>query len=334
MKIVLTEVPGTAGRDISIEKSCCPPDAELVRVVFDEEESDYTAFYDAIRDADMIVDGYVHFGKKELDVLEKCSVISFQSIGYNEVDLDYATEKGIGVCSLTDYCVPEVAEHTLALMLAAQRRLREFDYSIQTDRKWDYSMASDLHIKRIQGQTYGLTGFERIGRAVAKRAKGFEMHVIAYDPFLPKNAGDELGVEMVSFDELLERSDVISLHMGLNESNYHLYNKDTFSRMKRCPILINEGRGAMIDEEDLIWALDNNLIRIAALDVLESEMPDMTTCPLVGRSDVILTPHVGYYSETSDDLVYRQAMENALAYHRGDYDAVNTIRNPQLIEQR
>lgn len=88
MKIVLAEVPGTAGRDISIEKSCCPPGVKLIQAVFDAEESDHTAFYDAVRDADMIVDGYVHFGKKELDILEKCSVISFQSIRYNEVDLD------------------------------------------------------------------------------------------------------------------------------------------------------------------------------------------------------------------------------------------------------
>lgn len=123
MKIVLTEVPFTKDRDMSVEKSCLPEGAELVVAVYDEHAEDNSEFYKLIEDADIIVNSYVYFGKKEIDTLKKCKVISFQSTGYNEVDMDYATEKGVAVCSILDYCTQETAENAFAMSSAAARNV-------------------------------------------------------------------------------------------------------------------------------------------------------------------------------------------------------------------
>ena len=327
MKIVLTEVPYTKDRDISVEKSCCPEGAELVIAVYDEHSEDNSAFYEAIRDADIIVDGYVYFGKKEIDAMEKCRIISFQSTGYNEVDLDYATEKGIGVCSILDYCTQETAENAMALMLNLQRSIRLYDQSVQKDRVWDYLVAKHVHMKRIAGQVMGIAGLGRIGQSVARKAQAFDMTVIAYDPYLPPKIAEDMGVKLVDFDTLLAESDVISIHMNLTDENYHIFNRDAFAKMAKKPIIVNEGRGALISDDDLVWALDNGLVRGAALDMLESENPDLSDCPLLGRENVLLTPHSGYYSETSDYLVAKYTMDNALAYYNKEYDKVSVMRN-------
>ena len=328
MKIVLAEVPYTKDRNISVEKSCLPEGAELKIAVYDEHSQDNSAFYKEIEDADIIVNGYVYFGKKELDAMKKCRILSFQSTGYNEVDLDYATQKGIGVCSILDYCTQETAENTMALMLNLLRGIRFYDRSVQQDRVWDYLVAKDLHLKRIAGQTLGIAGLGRIGQSVARKAQGFDMEVIAYDPYLPPEIAERMGVKLVNFDTLLAESDVISIHMNLTDENYHMFNRETFAKMKKQPIIVNEGRGALICDDDLVWALDEGLVRGAALDMLESENPDLSKCKLLGRDNVILTPHSGYYSETSDYLVAKYSMDNALYYFNREYDKVRVMRNP------
>lgn len=174
---------------------------------------------------------------------------------------------------------------------------------------------------------HGLKGLGRIGQSVARKAQAFDMEVIAYDPFLPPAIAENLGVKLVDFDTLLAESDVLSLHMNLTEENYHMFNKEAFMKCKKHPIIVNEGRGPLICDEDLVWALDNGYIRGAALDMVESEDPDLNTCPLVGRDDVLLTPHSGYYSDTSNYLVAKLSMDNALYYVAGEYDKVKSIRN-------
>lgn len=295
--------------------------------MFDEHSDDNSAFYKEIEDADIIINGYVYFGRKEIDALKKCKIISFQSTGYNEVDLKYAEEKGIGVCSILDYCTQETAENTMALMLNVQRAIRLYDRSVQQDHVWDYLVAKDMHLKRIAGQVMGIAGLGRIGQSVARKAQGFDMPVIAYDLFLPPEIAEKLNVKLVDFDTLLAESDVISIHMNLTQDNYHIFNKEAFQKMKKRPIIVNEGRGALICDDDLVWALDNDLIRGAALDMVESENPDLSECKLLGRENVLLTPHSGYYSETSDYLVAKYSMDNALYYYNGEYDKVKVMRN-------
>lgn len=325
MKIVLAEVPYTKDRDISVEKSCCPEGAELTIAVYDEHSDNNEAFYKEIEDADIIINGYVYFGKKEIDAMKHCKVISFQSTGYNEANLEYAASKGIAVCSILDYCTQETAENTMALMLNLQRAIRQYDRSVQQDKVWDYSVVQ--HLRRIEGQVMGIAGLGRIGQSVAKKAKGFDMEVIAYDPYLPPEIAEKLGVKLVDFDTLLAEADVISIHMNLTEENYHMFNKETFRKCKKQPIIVNEGRGALISDDDLLWALEEGYVRGAALDMLESENPDLNNCKLLGRDDVLLTPHSGYFSDTSNYLVAKLSMDNALYYYNGEYDKVKVIRN-------
>ena len=161
----------------------------------------------------------------------------------------------------------------------------------------------------------------RIGRLPGVSAK------TAYSKPFPAAIAENLGVKLVDFDTLLAESDVLSLHMNLTEENYHMFNKEAFMKCKKHPIIVNEGRGPLICDDDLVWALDNGYIRGAALDMVESEDPDLNTCPLVGRDDVLLTPHSGYYSDTSNYLVAKLSMDNALYYVAGEYDKVKSIRN-------
>lgn len=137
---------------------------------------------------------------------------------------------------------------------------------------------------------------------------------------------DRAGV-LVDFDTLLAEADVISIHMNLTEENYHMFNKETFRKCKKQPIIVNEGRGALISDDDLLWALEEGYVRGAALDMLESENPDLNNCKLLGRDDVLLTPHSGYFSDTSNYLVAKLSMDNALYYYNGEYDKVKVIRN-------
>lgn len=325
MKIVHTESPDTKDRDISIERSCCPPDAEFITAVYDNNSDNNDKFYEIIADADIILNWYVYFGKRELDALKHCKVISFQSTGYNEIDLDYATEKGICVVSILDYCTQETAENAFAMMLALQRGLPTYRRSVQEKKEWNLYAAS--HLQRVEGQTMGIVGLGRIGCSVAKKAHSFDMPVIAYDPYVPQSVADEAGVKMVDLDTLLAESDVISIHMNLTSENVHFFNKETFKKCKKRPIIINEGRGPMISEEDLAWALDNGLVRGAGLDMLESEFPDLENCKLMGRDNVILNPHAGYYSDTSDYLMSKLSMENALLCYEGRHKEAKVVRN-------
>ena len=132
----------------------------FVVAVYDEHSDNNDAFYEAIADADVIVNSYVYFGKKEIDALKKCKVISFQSTGYNEVDLEYAEEKGVAVVSILDYCTQETAENAFAMMLCLQRAIRIYDRSVQVDKEWNYLAAQ--HLQRIEGQTMGIVGLGRI----------------------------------------------------------------------------------------------------------------------------------------------------------------------------
>ena len=325
MKVVFAEAPSTCTRDMSVEKTSFPEGTEFIVAVYDEHSADNEKFYKDIADADIVINGYIYFGKKEIDAMPHCRVISFQSTGFNEVDMEYATQKNIAVVSIEDYCTQETAENTIALMLCMQRGLRIYDHSVQQDREWIYDKAKGL--KRIEGQVLGIAGLGRIGRSVAKKAKGLDMEVIAYDPYLPREVAEKADVELVGFDELLARSDVISVNINLNNENYHIFNKEAFSKCKKRPIIVNEGRGALVSEKDLEWALDNGYVKAAALDMLESEFPDLNNCSLLGRDDVMITPHCGFFSDTSMYLLCKCSADNAINYYNRDYDKVKVIRN-------
>jgi D-3-phosphoglycerate dehydrogenase len=225
------------------------------------------------------------------------------------IDLQAATELGIIVANVLDYCVDEVSDHTLAVFLSLVRKIRLLDRSIRSG-TWDFRVAIPIH--RLNGMTYGIVGCGRIGQGVARRISAFGLRVIGYDPYLTEVEG----IQLIPFERLLSESDFISIHCPLTESSHHLFTRDQFQRMERKPLVMNLSRGALVDEAALIEALERGRISGAALDVLEQEPPDMKN-PLMEMDNVILTPHIGFYSEESKSELKRRAAENVTSVLMG-----------------
>jgi D-3-phosphoglycerate dehydrogenase len=237
--------------------------------------------------------------------MPKCRVISRFGIGVDNVDIEAATGAGIVVTKVPDYCIDEVSDHAMALLLAIVRKIPSSSARTHSGR-WEMKAVVPIH--RLRGSVLGLAGFGRIPQLVAPKAKAFGMKVIAYDPFVPDEAFARAGVERVELPALLANSDYISVHTPLTPETRHLFNQDTFARMKQGVYLVNTARGPIIDETALAGALDAGQIAGAALDVMAHEPPPPS--PLFGRDNVIITPHTSFYSEESlVDLQVKAAHE-------------------------
>ncbi len=204
----------------------------------------------------------------------------------------------------------------MALLLTINRRTHKA--YIRT-RDFNFSLSGlagfDLH-----GKTVGVVGTGKIGRIFAEICKGFGMNILAYDPYIPESVVTNEGAQLVSIDELFTRSDVITIHMNLTSENEGFFDYGKFSKMTKKPFILNMARGAMINEMDLARALDEGLVRGAGLDLFPSENPDLTKCPLIGRENVLITPHTAYYSEKSQYLMVEYAAENAYYIASGQID--------------
>jgi D-3-phosphoglycerate dehydrogenase len=247
----------------------------------------------ACRDADALINQYAPISRKVIDNLEKCKVITRYGVGVNTVDLQAATEKGICVANVPDYCMDEVADHALALMLAWTRKVVVANHSVKSG-VWDYKVTQP--ITRLRGKVLGLVGFGKIPQALAEKVKPLGFRVIAYDPFVPETLAKEKGVALVSLDELCTGADIVSVHAPLSKVTEGMVGKKQFDLMKETAIVINTSRGPVIDERALIDALQTGRIAGAALDVVEQE-PISENNPLLTMENVILTPHVAWYSE-------------------------------------
>jgi D-3-phosphoglycerate dehydrogenase len=275
------------GANYEMEREALDPiGAEIVVL----DASDEDAFIAQARDADAIIGRGVRLTPKILAALEKCKVVAGSGVGFDYVDVPAATRAGIVVTNVPDVFIEEVADHTMALLLAGARRMREMDSMV---RRGDWFQGRPLlnEVPRLWGQTLGLISFGNVARAVARRAKPFGMHVVAHDPYVSELKMTGEGVEPVSFGELLERSDYLSMHPPLNRETRHMLSGPQFAAMKETAVLINAGRGPTVDEAALIEALGTGQIAAAALDVLEREPPAADN-PLLAMDNVILTPHV------------------------------------------
>lgn len=294
IRIVVAEVPESAGRDLSVEQSILGPDVELVRHSCDGNEE---LLISACRVADVVLTDYAPLTRMVIEQLERCQLISVAATGYDNVDVEAAADADISVCAIDEYCTEEVADHTILLMLALCRRLAEYHDQVQRENLWQSDSLSGL--ARMRDMTLGIVGFGKIGQAVARRARGFGMTVIAHDPYPDEAAATDLNVEFHDLPELFAAANIISLNCSLSTDTEHLIDANAFQQMSRKPILINCARGGLIDEVALAEALDAGLISGAGLDVLNDEAPDLHTSRLTGRSNVILTPHIAFYSDAS-----------------------------------
>jgi D-3-phosphoglycerate dehydrogenase len=244
------------------------------------------------RDADAILVTYAKLSGELLRQLTRCKVIGRFGLGVDNIDLPAAKERGIVVTYVPDYCLQEVSDHAMALLLALARKIPLSDRLVQSGR-WE--MPAVVPIRRLEGQTLGLLGFGNIPRRVAPKAQAFGLTVITHDPYVAKDVLAAHHVEGVSFDELLARSDFLSVHAPLMPATRGLLNADAFRKMKKGAAVINTARGPLVDEDALISALDSGHLGCAALDVVAVE-PLATHSKLIGRDNVILTPHTAFYS--------------------------------------
>ena len=265
------------------------------------------------RDADAIINVYIQVTAKVIDSLKKCQVIVRRGIGYDNVDVAAATARGIPVANVLDYCIEEVADHTVALLLSTARRVVLGTNQISSG-GWNFKDL--LPVPALKDCTLGLVGFGKIPRAVAQRAKCFGLTIKASDPFIPAQLAAEHGVELVSLEELLKSSDFISVHAPLNEQTRGMISKPEFALMKATAVLINTARGPVVDEQAIIDALENRRIAFAALDVMTKEPPTPDN-PLRKMKNVILTPHLAWYSERSARLAGEKAAQDIVRVFNG-----------------
>ncbi len=291
-KLVAVQLPAIARADsveerYALELEALAPLADIAEVQGQSAEE----FLAGARQADAVITSWgIRIDRAIIEGLERCIVIGVGSVGVDMVDVAAATEAGIVVTNVPDVFIEEVADHAMMLLLAAVRRLRETDHMARTG-DWFRGRPLLNHVPRLMGRTLGLVGFGNVGRCVARRAAGFGLRVIAHDPFLSEIAVSEAGAEPVSWGELLERADYVSLHTPLNETTRHLIDAAAFARMRPGVVIVNTARGPIINEADLAVALESGHVGAAGLDVLEQEPPRPDN-PLLGRDNVIITPHV------------------------------------------
>lgn len=302
MSVVVTDQAfGGVERERAVAAAHGVPFAE--RQVRNEEDTAR-----AVDGARVVFVNFAPITRRVLERLAPGAVVIRYGIGYDNVDVEAASELGVTVCNVPDYGADTVADHTVALLLAGLRRLLPYTTTI---REAGWTAPAELGgIRGFAETTVGLVGTGRIGRAVAARLQPFGFRIIAFDPFVDGSALREAGIEPVGFDELVESAHVVSLHAPLTPENHHLLGAEQFARMQPGAFIVNTSRGPLLDQAALADALGSGRLGGAALDVFEEE-PLPAASPLRSQPNVILTPHAAFFSDTSLAALQRLAAEEA-----------------------
>ena len=275
----------------------------VVRQCVSEEET-----IEAVAGADIVFVNFAPVTRRVLQSMSASAVVIRYGIGYDNVDVAAARELGIRVCNVPDYGVDTVADHTVACLLALLRRTGSFTSAVRTA---GWLTPADIGPLRGFAQTIvGLVGTGRIGRAVAARLQPFGFRVVAFDPYVQADDLASLGIEATTFNDVIARSHAVSLHAPLTEANRGLMDAATLAAMPPGSVLVNTSSGGLIDEAALVEALRSGHLAGAALDVFDPE-PLAPVSALRELDDVILTPHVAFYSDSSLDALQRLASEEA-----------------------
>ncbi len=282
---------------------------------------------DAARQADVAVIQTVRplLTRSVIDKLERCRGIIRAGAGYDSVNVRAATERGIMVCNAPTYCTDDVADHAVALLFASVRHVARLDAAMRRAR---FARELAIPTRRIEGSTLGIIGLGRIGGTVARRVRGWDLTVLAYDPYVDRKHSDALGAQLVSLDELLQRSDFISVHCPLTEETHHLLSWKEFAAAKPGLVLVNTARGAIVHEDALVEALRGGRVWAAGLDVFEQE-PLPPDSPLFALDNVILTPHISANSPEARRDLYRQVCEISVEIVQGRVPPF--LVNPEVL---
>ena len=295
-------------------------DATLVKGMWKTEEEIIAHAHDA--DAIIGVVSIQPFNRRLLTALPRCRVIAGLGIGYDKTDLEAATELGIAVTNVPDYCLDEVSGLAITYMLALGHRLLQIDRAVRERRivfTMDKKALDEIAFPmfRMQDQTLGIVGFGKIGTVTALKARGLGMRVIAYDPYVLRPVMESRGVKPVDFDTLLKESDFVTIHTPLTSETSNMFGYEQFKKMKRTAYFINTARGGCIDQPGLIRALKEGLIAGAGIDVTVDE-PIAPENPLLTMPNVVLTGHSAWYSVTSEADLNRRPMTQVIQALRGE----------------
>lgn len=280
------------------------------------------------KDADIIITVYEPLTKEVLSQLPNLKLVVYRSIGFNSVDLAYANERQLPVSHITQYCVDEVANYVVAAILSHNRRILDFNQSVKVGHKWDYELFPDM--RRLSSLTVGLIGFGNIPRLVAQRLQAFGCKVMAYDPFVPAEVFANAGVTQVSLEEIFAHSDYISSHLPLNDSTKEMLNTTLFNLCENQPVFINSSRGGVVNEKDLVAALQSGKLSYAILDVVHSEDPDLSKLPFMQMDNVVLTPHIAFYSQEAFIQGVQDNFKNIQAFLNGDLAHAEIVNLKQI----
>ncbi len=304
-KVLLTDY---AWSDLDIERRTLGDvDAELVVA----PATDAASLARAASDADAIMTNWVRVGREVLQSAAKCRIVARLGIGLDNIDAAYAQERNIIVTNVPDYCLAEVAEHALALLLALARKVAFYHHESKRGR---YELAAGPALRRIEGQTLGIIGLGNIGSRVAEKAAAFGLKVLATSR---RPRTDSKHIRICAIDELLATSDYVSLHVPLKPDTRHLIGAAQLARMKRTAYLINTARGGLVDHGALATALAESGLAGAGLDVQDPEPPDLSAPPW-NDPRVIVTPHAAFVSnESIIDLRTRATRQIAVCLSGG-----------------
>jgi len=307
--------------------------AANVEVVQASLRDERGAISDAVADADVVISGGQPLDTTAFEGLRRARFLLRPYVGYDDIDVDAATEKGILVANVPDTFDEEVAVHTMALLLAANRKLLQMDRFVRTG-AWaagERARERARPIRRLSSLTLGLVGFGNIGRLVAQRAAPFGFRMLAHDPYVAAEAAQGTGVTLVGLEELLRESDIVSIHVFLSPETRKMINAERLALMKPGAFLINTARGPVVDEAALIDALRAGRLSGAALDVMEKE-PLAPDSPLIGMDNVTLAPHLASYSEEGDHFHRLRIAQLALQVAQGGLPERKVVINKGLYD--
>lgn len=261
----------------------------------------------------LVVDVSIPVPAAVFEHCETLEVVARAGAGVDNIDIQAAADHGVTVVNVPTYCTEEVSTHAVTLLLTGLRRTKAYDRSLERG-EWDWTVGQP--IQRLTGQTVGFHSFGGLARRTAEKLAGFDCDLVAADPYVDAEAMAEYGVEEVSFYEMLQVADHISIHAPLTDETYHRFDREVFEQMSTSAVLVNVGRGPIVKEEALEWALDNDEIAAAGLDVLEEEPPEDSA--LIGRDDVVVTPHSAFYSEQAVTDLNEHIANDILAVIAGE----------------
>lgn len=293
-------------------------------------DGDHYSLAEALRlaeNAEAIMLRRVKINREQISSFRHCRILMRYGVGVDNIDLGAATDAGIIVGHVPVYCQDEVSTHAIALLLACVRRLIFTNDQLRTG-AWNVHDADPVY--RLAGKTLGLVGLGTLGQAVARKLQGWNLRLVATDPFLEPEVARGLNVELVPFENLLRESDFVSLHVPLLPETRHLMNYSTFAQMQRGAILINTARGPVVSGPDLLRALDEGQLSCAALDVFEEE-PPAPDSPLRTHPKLLVTDHMAWYSEESQLELQRRAAEEVVRCCTGGLP--EAIANPEVLRK-